>query len=499
MKIVRKGYYTITNPHGLPLLRPDGQVRRVTSRDECYERISEDGIEGKYLISCPDREVEITEVSAIITAPPAGHTASYDDTVQTGSHVYHIDPVGGDDSDDGSAANPWQSVDKVLGSFSPGDIIYLRAGTHSFGSGTHALTSSGNSSDYILLRGYPGEVARLDTTGGSFDSDGNGPVIFTGADYWWLDWLVIDTDYQSFGGQSGSNWKVTRIIQPEASSSGTDNAGLFKLNRPAVNNWLFEDCEINGYPAAQHNCAAFYMREPQQVKLRYCTLRHATGSASGPVVQYKERQSPDPVLASEHALWEYCYIDGNDAGSSRGCYEFSCNKTIFRHCIFAGEQFNDVNGGFDPLCWDNRFEHCTFYRTSGTSFMLSIKQLPSDSRSGQDNQIHNCLFDNCKIRIFPFSSPNAHNTVMDYNMYITGSAAISEYGTDYSLAGWKTQNGGDANSIAASPTYATTVSLSDPSTFALSSLSSGYQAGSDGLDMGADAANVGPRVSLPTP
>jgi hypothetical protein len=73
LKITRKGFYTIDRPDGTKLRRPDGKIRRVTSRDECYEYITEDIItfaeeqpENEplpdlvtYTINCPEREVEV--------------------------------------------------------------------------------------------------------------------------------------------------------------------------------------------------------------------------------------------------------------------------------------------------------------------------------------------------------------------------------------------------------------------------------------------------------
>jgi len=59
MEVTRKGYYTIVGPDGLILLKSDGTVRQVTSRDECYERITDDGRGGDFTILCPDRVVSI--------------------------------------------------------------------------------------------------------------------------------------------------------------------------------------------------------------------------------------------------------------------------------------------------------------------------------------------------------------------------------------------------------------------------------------------------------
>jgi len=63
VKITRKGYYTITGPDGVLLEREAGKVLQVTSRDECYEWITEDEREGVYTIHAPQREVLRTNLS----------------------------------------------------------------------------------------------------------------------------------------------------------------------------------------------------------------------------------------------------------------------------------------------------------------------------------------------------------------------------------------------------------------------------------------------------
>jgi len=62
MKITRKGYYRA--------IRPDGSfLSQHTSRDECYEAITEDGT-GTYRIKCPDREVDVALILQPPEAPP---------------------------------------------------------------------------------------------------------------------------------------------------------------------------------------------------------------------------------------------------------------------------------------------------------------------------------------------------------------------------------------------------------------------------------------------
>jgi hypothetical protein len=65
VKITRKGYYTIEGPDGNLLLNDAGTTRQATTRDDCYEYITEDGRSGTFKIYSPDREVEVPDIRII--------------------------------------------------------------------------------------------------------------------------------------------------------------------------------------------------------------------------------------------------------------------------------------------------------------------------------------------------------------------------------------------------------------------------------------------------
>ena len=76
----RKGYYTIIGPNGEPLKRADGELLRVTSRDECYERITEHGEDGNYTIHSPEREVGLLAASNRISVTPPNNPPEWSAT-----------------------------------------------------------------------------------------------------------------------------------------------------------------------------------------------------------------------------------------------------------------------------------------------------------------------------------------------------------------------------------------------------------------------------------
>ena len=89
-------------------------------------------------------------------------------TPETGSNVYHVDPAASDDTGDGSIGDPFQQINTHIGDLVAGDILYLRAGTHSVTSYNMRNTgypedghNDGTSGNPIIITSYPGEEPTL--------------------------------------------------------------------------------------------------------------------------------------------------------------------------------------------------------------------------------------------------------------------------------------------------------------------------------------------------
>jgi hypothetical protein len=82
------------------------------------------------------------------------------------AHSFYVDPVNGKDTNDGSQANPWKTLNTVLsskigitGGVQPGDVIYLMAtGNH----GNISLSSKKNT-NFITVTSAPGQLAQIST------------------------------------------------------------------------------------------------------------------------------------------------------------------------------------------------------------------------------------------------------------------------------------------------------------------------------------------------
>jgi hypothetical protein len=76
--------------------------------------------------------------------------------------VYYVSNESGDDSNPGTEAQPWKTIQKAADTLDTGDTVYIRAGTY------HERVipqNSGSTGNYITYAAYPGETATLDGNG----------------------------------------------------------------------------------------------------------------------------------------------------------------------------------------------------------------------------------------------------------------------------------------------------------------------------------------------
>ena len=66
---------------------------------------------------------------------------------------YYVAP-GGSDSNPGTEAQPWQTIQKAADTLVAGDTVYIKAGTYQE---RVIVRNSGNAGNYITYAAYPGE------------------------------------------------------------------------------------------------------------------------------------------------------------------------------------------------------------------------------------------------------------------------------------------------------------------------------------------------------
>jgi len=99
----------------------------------------------------------------VITAPPvgqcgawpAGITAWIQPLAPSTGQAFYASPTGSD-ANPGTLAAPWKSLAKA-NTLQPGQVLYLRAGTHGARGTTFSFSSNGTAAAPITVAGYPGD------------------------------------------------------------------------------------------------------------------------------------------------------------------------------------------------------------------------------------------------------------------------------------------------------------------------------------------------------
>lgn len=82
--------------------------------------------------------------------------------------IFFVDDALGSDSNDGSEARPWKTIQRANDSLNPGQTVLVRAGEYrrTDYSVIVEVTKSGRADAYITYKAYPGEIAKLRSTVG---------------------------------------------------------------------------------------------------------------------------------------------------------------------------------------------------------------------------------------------------------------------------------------------------------------------------------------------
>jgi hypothetical protein len=430
-----------------------------------------------------------------------------DATITPGAYYVDVDDLSGsaDDANDGKLVSeggtgPWRTWAKLAAmldsnTFSAGDWIYLRGGTY-VPTSTLFVTGAGGAaqSQKITISGYPGETATIDlsVTGDHnmlAPASGYGPIHHDGGNVRWQN-LNLHSDGLGFSAANAHGLEFVCMKQTwSGTPSGAGNGGV--LDFQYSNDFLVEGCDIEGSAGANANSGAVYLIYVSSGVVRNNILR-MTGL--GQVIHIKKNgvvAAPGDIVVENNLI----VMLGEP---SRGTFSGGNSRFLIRNNIFAFEHDHspwflpsDSGGNMSPVSAENIVEHNTFYSKANTGiFDINRQGAGTWPTSGEGNVLTDNVFTGW-LNIFQYDS-GSHNTTTDYNLYRPGNQAVREYGTAYDLAGWQAHYGQDAHSLAGTPIFASMPNLDDPLSFALDPSSPGYQAASDGKDMGADVSLVGP-------
>jgi parallel beta-helix repeat protein len=130
--------------------------------------------------------------------------------------TYYVSPTGSD-SNGGSVTAPFKTIQRAANIVSPGDIVYIRAGTYT----GFTLTRSGATNNYITFQNYPGEspvISKTDT-GSTATNDVGVIIIPGGSTVSWIKFVGLTVTAPKSAGYTNTFFSLISVY----ASGGTNN------------------------------------------------------------------------------------------------------------------------------------------------------------------------------------------------------------------------------------------------------------------------------------
>lgn len=399
--------------------------------------------------------------------------------------------AGANDSNDGilvsnGGTGPWATFDKALQELCASSTWYClninddltvstTIDTKFYGSGP------GSALQFAYIRGEPslGTPPTISLEA-EVQVDGQNHWLWYGFDILLGEVGVTTVNGIGLGEDTATSNHTFRQITGTMQGLGGDNIGFFKAIGNNVKFFGVFNCKLTGpgTDAAIHGNTScifgFRMEsfrwENNEVELapRALYQKHANLAADGPADIHIRYNWDKQSTAGNQNLG--CFFAGRDEG---GVYEVTDN-------IFGNNVEISNGGGAD--------------QPTGIEFVGNTCQRKVDIQDGNDPSIEGLYRDNIiqgNFIIYNSATSENSDNISNYNLYVED---IVYKGTSNTLSQWRAASvpvGQDVNSIAGSPTYTAGATPTTVAGFALTAASNGYQAASDGKDMGADITKVG--------
>jgi hypothetical protein len=363
-----------------------------------------------------------------------------------------------------------------------GDVVFFRAGEYVI-SGKVAGAHNGN----IIYKPYNNESVTWSATfGDTVFEVAASYITIDGINLSWMAGSVGGDDAFFDVGEFGTATHFTMKNLVGVTNVAGDNTGFLVAKTGASSRYFtVENCRFTGAGAdgGNHNSTAIMSFRTRDFTIRNNTInnfyvgmhlnKHSNADGTGGLVE-------NNYIYDCHLSISTCTVD-----------------TIFRNNIIAGGFLNtswdggsgDSSGNDHTGSDRNTYVHNTFKR--GFRFFYL------DNDAGDNNNFQNNIFEG-EGQFWPYEdTPPANTNTLDYNLYPAGNV-VFEGRDHYNLSAWQTHHGQDSHSLASAPIYTGGAIPTTPAGYALTAASVGYQAGSDGTDMGVNAALVGADIIIPS-
>lgn len=146
----------------------------------------------------------------------SGKVKLYNQIAQRLTKTFYVSTAG-NDSNVGSLASPWRTIQHAADYALAGDTVYIRGGTYT--ERVDFDTNSGRAGQYITFTAYPGETPVIDGTGLSFSD--SGLINLVNVDYVKINGLTVqDSDDYGISADSCAYIDITNCTTNNTHSSG---------------------------------------------------------------------------------------------------------------------------------------------------------------------------------------------------------------------------------------------------------------------------------------
>lgn len=407
--------------------------------------------------------------------------------------------------EDNNIANPWRSITKGVYDLRAGDTLHIRGGEYkqmypmrvrsdydnrTYG-GDPSFTmnaESGTAELPVTITGYADEKVIIDLEGV------NAFIHLDNRSHWVFENLRFINGQVVFyvGQNSPSTHNIFRNLYVKNKYGGDNTGAIVLLNANAENTIIENNLLIGpGINDEIHlNTSLIYLKQVRNAKILNNEVRNAP---IGIYYKHETKSVGDGPVDIEIA---YNFI----ADTSRDAMSLNTNDARIHNNVL-GLNNNSIatsNANGDPGGDRNLFENNTFY--SGGLALLGSTQDNDVTPGSQNNIVRNNIFYEAGVKVHYFLSPAPHKTEFGFNLFATDGATHSENLNAYSLAEWKAHSGTGIGSIVGRPIFVTgNVSPRLAVDYELTPNSPGYNADSNGIDMGANVTLVGPSTLIYNP
>lgn len=365
-----------------------------------------------------------------------------------GATIYHVTTTG-DDSNDGSAANPWRTIQHAVNTISPGDTIWVHAGTYAGA----RIEQSGTAEAPMTLMAAPGETAVLDGPGPDnvHDStleleswDGDGTISYwiidglevTGADGWGIDMRGNETNH--------SHHLTIRNNRVYNNGWPTTSTGIFTAFVDDVlieNNESFNNGEHGIYLSNSGDRPV--VRGNRLYENANCGI-HMNGDLSlggdGTISE---------ALIENNLIYENGAIGGCAGINMDGVTHSLVRNNILYQNHAGGITMYRIDGA---VCsHDNRILHNTVIQAADARWAVNITDYNGDGSQCANNKLFNNIFYNYHAfrGVIELQRPDFPGFESDHNI-VMDRFTTDEGSTILTLAEWQAL-GYDLNSLIATP------------------------------------------------